>query len=80
MYTFEKNEVLKKVNTSASGLTQKEAEARLKANGKNELEKEKKFSYILCFFKQFLNIMVGILLVSSVVSISLAVINKEYSD
>ena len=80
MYSLEKNQVLKTLNTSINGLSSKEAEKRLKQNGKNELDKDKKFSFIKCFFKQFLNIMVGILLVSAVVSISLAIIKKEYTD
>lgn len=80
MYSIDKFQVLKNLQSDIKGLTSKQADERLKINGKNELEKEKKFSFIKSFFKQFLNIMVGILFVSAVVSIILAVVNKEYAD
>lgn len=72
--------VLNKLKTNISGLTNKECEIRLKTNGKNELKKQKKQSFVKRFFKQFLNVMVAILLVSAIVSISFAVVNKEFSD
>lgn len=80
MHSLEKKEVLKKVNTSYSGLTENEAANRLKINGKNEIEKEHKQSFLKMFLKQFLNIMVGILLLSAVASITIAVVNKQYSE
>ena len=80
MYYLEINNVLDKQNTTLNGLSSIEAQKRLKIDGKNEIEKAKKMSFIKCFFKQFLNIMVAILLVSAVVSIVLAIINGEYSD
>lgn len=80
MYKTSKEQVLKALKTSENGLTKLEAENRLKINGKNELKKEKKLSFFKLFFKQFLNIMVGILLVSSVVSISVAIASREYAD
>lgn len=80
MYQFNKQEVLKQLNTSQQGLSPQEAERRLKENGKNELDKAKRPSLIKSFFKQFLNIMVGILLVSAVVSITIAVTSHQYED
>lgn len=80
MYKLSIDEVLKKVGSNRLGLTVKEAEKRLKENGKNEINKEKKQSFLVRFFKQFLNIMVGILLVSAIISITLAIVNKEYAD
>ena len=62
------------------GISCKEAEKRLAIYGKNKLEREKKQSFIKRFFRQFLNIMVAILLVSAVASITIALINKEYSE
>jgi len=80
MYKLNKQEILNKLGTSLNGLTDIEAGNRLKRNGKNELKKQKSDSFLKKFLKQFLNIMVGILLVSAIVSISLAIINKEYAD
>lgn len=80
MHYLDINKVLDKQNTTSIGLSNKEAQKRFKQNGKNEIEKAKKMSFIKCFFKQFLNIMVAILLVSAIVSMILAIVNKDYGD
>lgn len=80
MYYLTEKEVLDKLETSQRGLTNKIAEERLKKYGANETERIKRQSFFVRFLKQFLNIMVAILLLSAVVSISLAIINKEYAD
>lgn len=80
MYNLKSEDVLEQLKTSKSGLTESEVRDRLKKYGKNELEKEKKQTFLKSFFKQFLNIMVAILLVSAVVSLSIAIVNKEYAD
>ena len=80
MYNLKSSDVLEKLNSSKSGLNNLEIRDRLKKYGKNELEKEKKQTFLKSFFKQFLNIMVAILLVSAVVSLTVAIINKEYAD
>lgn len=74
------NVALEEMQTSINGLTEKEAEKRLKQHGLNELKKTKKQSFLKCFLKQFLNIMVAILMVAAIVSLSIAIINKEYAD
>lgn len=80
MYNINTNKVLEKVNSSLNGLSPNEAQIRLKKYGKNEMEREKKQSFLKSFFKQFLNIMVAILLLSAIVSLVIAIVNKEYSD
>ena len=80
MYKLGIEKVLKELNADRTGLTNVEAEKRLRENGKNELKKEKKQSFFKRFFKQFLNIMVAILLISSVVSVVLSIVTKEYAD
>lgn len=80
MYKQTIEQVLKTLNTTSKGLSQKQADELLKKYGKNELKKAKKQSFIKCFFKQFLNIMVAILLVSAIVSLSIALMHKQYSD
>ncbi len=80
MYRQTIEQVLKTLNTTTKGLSPKQADELLKTCGKNELKKAKKQSFIKCFFKQFLNIMVAILLASAVVSITIALVHKQYSD
>ena len=80
MHSKSIEEVFKIVSSTPGGISNSEAQKRVDIYGKNELEKPKKMSFIKCFFKQFLNIMVGILLISAAVSITLAIINHEYSD
>ena len=80
MHSKSIEESLTELNTNKNGLSQTEAELRLKKFGKNELDKAKKQSFIKCFFKQFLNIMVGILLVAAIVSLSIAIAKKQYED
>ena len=80
MYYLSEEEVYKQLKTAYNGLSVEESEKRLKENGKNKINEEKRTSFFKRFLKQFLNIMVGILPLSSIVSISIAIINKEYSD
>ncbi len=80
MHYLNSFDAIKQLNSSSKGLMPKEASERLAKFGKNELKKTKKQSFIKCFFKQFLNIMVAILLVSAVVSLTIAIVNKEYAD
>ena len=80
MHTKLESEIYKEFSTSINGIGGSEAEKRLAIYGKNKLEREKKQSFIKRFFRQFLNIMVAILLVSAVASITIALINKEYSE
>ena len=80
MYYLNSNKALEELRSNRDGLSQSEAQVRLKKYGKNEIAREKKQSFLKSFFKQFLNIMVGILLVSAIVSLVIAIVNKEYSD
>ena len=80
MYNLSVKECLDKLKSDLNGLSKTEASERLRKDGKNEIEKAKKFSFVKCFFKQFLNIMVAILLVSAFVSLGIAVVRREYSD
>ena len=77
---FEKksvNECEKELKTNIeSGLSSKEAEERLKRNGKNILEEGKKKSIISLFFSQLNDPMIYILFVATIISLIL----KEISD
>lgn len=80
MYSTNSKQVLENFNSSQHGLTQNDVNNKRKQYGFNELKKEKKQGVFKRFFKQFLNIMVAILLVAAVVSITLAIINKNFGD
>lgn len=64
-----KEEVRKKLRSNFSvGLTDEEAEERLKQYGKNKLEDKKKESIIVKFLKQFNDFMIMILIIAAVIS------------
>ena len=73
-------EILKITKTNQSGLTDKEAELRLKANGQNSLNHEKKQNYFFKFLSQFKDIMVIILLCAAVVSLAFSFIQKSTTE
>lgn len=80
MFKKDIDQVLSEIKSERNGISSAEASSRLKIYGYNKLDKEKKQSFLKRFFKQFLNIMIIILLISSILSITLALIKKEYSD
>lgn len=74
---MEIRELEKKLHTSISkGLTNEEAQIRLKQEGFNELKEEKKTSLILKFLRQFNDVLIYVLLVSGIISLVL----KETAD
>lgn len=74
---MEIRELEKKLHTSISrGLTNEEAQIRLKQEGFNELKEEKKTPLILKFLRQFNDVLIYVLLVSGIISLVL----KETAD
>ena len=67
-YLRTKEEVLKELDVSESGLSTREAEARLEKNGKNKLAEGKKESTLHRFLKQLAEPMTIILLVAAAIS------------
>ena len=64
-------ETEKNLGSTASGLTSKEAEERIKKYGKNELADTEKKSVLSVFLSQFKDFLVIILIISSVISMLL---------
>src|SRR3989338_3033836 len=64
-------DALKELKTDKNGLTEKEAEERLKKYGLNEIQQLKKINPIRIFLEQFHNIVIYILIFALVVSIFL---------
>lgn len=75
-YQKDKNEIESELQSSNKGLTKKEAKQRLLKNGKNELPKKKNDSIIKIFFRQLLDPIVILL----VITVILSLVVKEYVD
>ncbi len=61
-------EVLSALDSSPSGLSQAEAEARLQKYGRNQLPETKRRSYLAIFFGQFLSPLIYLLLLAALVA------------
>jgi len=72
--------IYKNLNSSENGLTSSQAERNQNLFGKNELDKQKSLSFFARFFLQFKNIMIIILLISAIISTTLAIINNDYES
>ena len=69
-------QVLKELKTTAKGLSQAEADERLKQYGLNEIKEAKKVSPFEIFINQFNSIVIWILIAATIISAFL----KEYVD
>lgn len=76
MWNISIDEVFKYFNSSKKGLTQEEAQKRIKINGKNLIPKAKKKTLFETFVEQFKSPIILILFVSVILSI----ITKNYAD
>ncbi len=76
MHSKKIEQVLKELRTSEHGLSQSEAEERLKQYGLNEIKEGKKISPLEIFINQFKSVVVWILIIATIISAFL----KEYID
>ncbi len=76
-HSTKKEDVLKHLKSSATGLTEEEAERRLSAYGKNEIRGKKKKSLIKRFFLQFSDFSIIALLVASALSYGVSLLGGE---
>lgn len=76
-YNFDIEEVLNNLDSNEEGLKNIEVANRLKKYGKNKLKVTNKQSKIKKFLCQFKDIMIIILILSSIVSFILSIINNE---
>ena len=70
MYRLNVEQTLEKMNSSVEGLSKQEAQKRLEENGRNVLETEKKDGVLKIFLSQFLDLLVIVLIVASIISIA----------
>lgn len=78
--TVSYKQVLEYLGVSVNGLNDLKVEKNRQLYGSNVLEKAKKTSLIARFFSQFKNLMIIILLISAVISLTMALVKYEYSD
>ena len=64
------DDVLQQLGSNRDGLSQTEAESRLKEHGPNELERGKKAPRIMVFLRQFLSPLIYILIVAAIISLA----------
>ncbi len=69
-------QVLRELNTSVKGLSQKEADERLQKYGLNEIKEAKKISPWKIFIEQFNSVVIWILIIATIISAFL----KEITD
>ncbi len=78
MSFYKKHEdVMKELNVTRDGLSSLDAKERLLKDGLNEITGEKKRSIIAMFFQQLKSPLVLVLLVAAIISVVLAIIEKE---
>ena len=76
-YNLNVEEVLKNLSTSKNGLSSSEVEKRLKKEGYNKLQDNKKQSNFLKFLNEFKDLMIIILIISSIISFIISLLNNE---
>ena len=77
MHSKKINDVYQEFNTDINGLDDKEINDRKVKYGANIIQKEKRHNFFIRFLAQFKNIMVIILLISAIISLSIAIKNGE---
>jgi len=76
-HSAEVDEVLEALDTSKDGLSDEEAERRLEEYGPNELEEQRKTTWLELLVGQFTSILVIILIISAIVSAWIAIRKGE---
>lgn len=69
-YRITAKEAIERLNSSRDGLSQGEADSRLREHGPNELQKKKRASRLKVFLRQFLSPLIYVLLIAAVISIA----------
>lgn len=80
MHKLSIQDTLKQLDSNSNGLDNKKILSSRNKYGINAIDKEKRKSLLVRFLLQFKNIMVLILLFSAIISISIAIINKQTGE
>ena len=73
-------EIMEHFKTNENGLSSKVAENRLEKNGKNKLVEKKRKNWFFRFIDQMKDMMIIVLLIASLVSAVLAIVEQKYID
>ncbi len=68
-YSLTAEEVLKQIGSTPDGLDDSAVKQKLEEHGKNELKAKKKVSPLVIFIRQFLDVMILVLVVAAVISV-----------
>lgn len=79
-YNKDISSIFSELNSSKVGLTTKQASLNKQIYGANELEKSKHNGFFKRFLLQFKNIMIIILLISAIISCTMAVLEKDLEN
>ena len=79
-YSIDTQKILEHINSRRTGLTQREVDERKGIGVVNKIEEAKKVGMVAKFFAQFKDLMVIILIVSAVISVTMAIVSKNYGD
>lgn len=74
------DEAVVRAESSKEGLTKEESEKRLKRDGLNEFEAQKKKNLFQKFLAQFKDVMILVLIAAAIVSAVIAIVRKDYMD
>ncbi len=77
-HTSNIRDIMKRLDSSESGLRDSQAANRLEKYGKNEIKDSKKKNLFIVFFTQFKDFMIIILLVSALISVAVSYISGEH--
>lgn len=77
IYELEVEEVLRRLETSESGLDPQEAEKRLKIHGPNKLEEVKRRPLILLFLSNLYNVLALLLWIAAILSFIQAITSSQ---
>jgi len=72
--------LLKDLNSTPSGLSHSTSLINKEKFGSNVIDEKKSSNFFMKFLMQFKNLMVIILLLSAIISLSMAIVNSNYSD
>ncbi len=80
-YNLEIKEVLQELETDEKGLTSKQVSERINKDGKNIIIEAKSTPLLIKFLNEFKDLMIIVLLISSLISLFISVVNNEpYTD
>ena len=76
-FTYSPDKVYKEYKTTKKGLTQSEADLRLKRDGFNQLTEGKKHGKLYKYFSQYKDVMIIILLIAAIINLVVSIVGNS---